>query len=298
VARRHYYDALHTFAVIAAAGSFSQAARELGVSQSALSQSMRQLEDRLKLRLLARTSRSVSPTPAGERLLATLDARFQDIEDELDALRAETERPAGTIRITAVDYVARTLIWPRLANVLPNYPDLVVEVADDYSLTDLVAGRYDIGVRHGADIAPDMVAAPISGPVKIHIVGSPAYFQTRGIPRTRADLAGHVAVNLRLASAGGIYAWELIDEAGETVPTRVPSRAIFNNLYGILDAVRDGAGLGFLPDALVAPAIARGELRTVLDQHAPFFEPHHLFYPSRRQNSAALQVVVAALRRR
>ncbi|MES1952075.1 transcription regulator protein [Salinisphaera sp. S4-8] len=292
---RRYYDDLFSFVTIARAGSFTRAAAQLGMSQSALSQSMKALEQRLDLRLLARNTRSISTTEAGDRLLKMLGPRFADIEAELADLQSQQQRPAGTIRINTFDFVAEYILWPRLETIIERFPDIAVEIATDYGLTDIVASRFDIGVRLGPTVAQDMVAIPLQAQQRMVVVGTPAYFARHPEPRTPDELARHQAANLRLPTRGEIYAWEL-ERAGEHTAVRVPGRLVFDTLYQIRHAVRRGFGLGFMPIEMVHADIEAGRLQTTLDDWAPVWPGHHLYYPSRRQSSHALRTVVDGLR--
>ncbi|MES1955960.1 LysR family transcriptional regulator [Salinisphaera hydrothermalis] len=292
---RRYYDDLFSFVTIAREGSFTRAAAQLGVSQSALSQSMRSLERRLGLRLLARNTRSISTTDAGDRLFAMLVPRFADIEAEVSELQSEQQRPAGTIRINTFDFVAEYILWPRLERVIEQYPEITVEVATDYGLTDIVASRFDIGVRLGSAVEQDMIAVRLQPEQRMVIVGTPAYFARNPPPQTPDDLAQHQAANLRLPTRGAVYPWEL-DRGDESVEVRVPGRLVFDTLYQIRRAVRRGFGLGFLPIEMVQGDLESGLLRTTLDDWAPVWPGHHLYFPSRRQSSRALQAVVEGLR--
>lgn len=294
---RRYYDDLFSFVIIAREGSFTRAAAQLGVSQSALSQSMKSLEQRLGLRLLARNTRSISTTDAGDRLLAMLGPRFADIEAEVAELQSQQQRPAGTIRINTFDFVAEYILWPRLETVIEQYPEITVEIGTDYGLTDIVASRFDIGVRLGPDIEQDMIAVPLQRAQRMVIVGTPAYFDKHAHPETPDDLTRHQAANLRLPTRGAVYPWEL-EREGQAVDVRVPGRLVFDTLYQIRRAVRRGFGLGFLPIEMVQSDLDAGLLKTTLDDWAPVWSGHHLYYPSRRQSSRALRAVVDGLRYR
>lgn len=283
------------FLAVARERSFTRAAAKLGVSQSALSHTVRALEERMGVRLLTRTTRSVAPTEAGEQLLRNVAPRFEEIEAELEAVRGLAERPKGTIRITAIDYAADTVLWPRLVPLMAKYPDLRIEISSDYSLTDIVAERFDFGVRHGDQVARDMVAVRIAPDQQMAIVGAPSYFEVNPAPLQVEDLMRHNCINLRLTS-GGLYAWELKDAQGSDVEVRVEGQAVFNGVYQMLHAALTGCGLSFLPDNLVAPYVEAGQLRRVLESHCPAFPGLHAYYPSARNKSRALQVVMDALR--
>ncbi|KVC36785.1 LysR family transcriptional regulator [Burkholderia pseudomultivorans] len=294
--RDNFADLL-AFIAVARERSFTRAAARLGVSQSALSYTIRALETRLGVRLLTRTTRSVSPTEAGERLLRNLAPRFDEIEAELSAVAELRDKPAGTVRINATDYVIRTLLWPKLSPMLRDYPDLKVEFVTDYGLSDIVAERFDIGVRLGDQVAKDMIAVRISPDLKMAIVGAPAYFAQRARPVVPRDLVAHDCINLRLPTHGALYAWELAKD-GDTLQVRVDGQVTFNGTYEMLDAALDGYGLAYVPADLAAPHVAAGRLDSVLDDWCPTFPGHHLYYPSRRQSSRALALIVDALRER
>lgn len=294
--RDNFADLL-AFIAVARERSFTRAAAQLGVSQSALSYTIRALETRLGVRLLTRTTRSVAPTEAGERLLQNLAPRFDEIEAELSAVAELRDKPAGTVRINATDYVIRTLLWPRLAPMLRDYPDLKVEFVTDYGLSDIVAQRFDIGVRLGDQVAKDMIAVRIAPDLRMAIVGAPAYFERRARPATPQDLTGHDCINLRLPTHDALYAWELA-RGDQSLQVRVDGQVTFNGTYEMLDAALAGYGLAYVPSDLVEPHVAAGRLECVLDDWCPTFPGHHLYYPSRRQSSRALALIVDALRHR
>lgn len=294
---RENYNDLLAFVMVAREGSFTRAAAQLGVSQSALSHTIRSLEARLALRLLTRTTRSVSPTEAGERLLLTLAPRFEEIDAELSALSELRDKPAGTIRITSAEHAADTVLWPRLAKLLPDYPDIKVEINIDYGLSDIVAQRYDAGVRLGDQVAKDMIAVRIAPDMRIAVVGAPAYFARKAPPRTLQELAGHDCINLRLPTYGGLMAWEFIKD-GHEVKARVEGQLVFNNGSQILRAALAGFGVAYLPEDMAREHIAGGRLIAVLDDWCPTFPGYHLYYPSRRQSSGAMAVLIEALRYR
>lgn len=294
---RENYNDLLAFVMVAREGSFTRAAAQLGVSQSALSHTIRSLEARLALRLLTRTTRSVSPTEAGERLLLTLAPRFEEIDAELAALSELREKPAGTIRITSAEHAVDTVLWPRLAKLLPDYPDIKVEINIDYGLSDIVAQRYDAGVRLGDQVAKDMIAVRIAPDMRIAVVGAPAYFARKAPPRTLQELAGHDCINLRLPTYGGLMAWEFIKD-GHEVKARVEGQLVFNNSSQILRAALAGFGVAYLPEDMAREHIATGRLVSVLEDWCPTFPGYHLYYPSRRQSSGAMAVLIEALRYR
>jgi DNA-binding transcriptional LysR family regulator len=296
MARRNVNDLL-AFLAVARERSFTRAAAQLGVSQSALSHTVRELETRLGIRLLTRTTRSVSPTEAGERLLQTVGPRFDEIEGELDALSALRDKPAGTIRITTGGYAADTVLWPRLATFLPRYPDIKVEIIIDNGLTDIVAQRYDAGVREGGQVAKDMIAVRIGPDMRMAVVGAPAYFSKRPPPKTPQDLVGHNCINLRLPTLGGLYAWEF-EKGSRELKVRVEGQLVFNTTNQMLDAALAGFGLAYIPEGLAQPHIAKRRLRRVLDDWCPAYPGYHLYYPSRRQSAPAFALLVDALRYR
>lgn len=288
---------LQAFLVVARERSFTKAAARLGVSQSALSHTVRELEERLGIRLLARTTRSVAPTNAGDRLLASVAPRLQEIEAELASLTALRGKPAGTVRITAGEHAAQTVLWPALAKLAPKYPDLKVEVAVDYGLTDIVSQRYDAGVRNGEQIAKDMIAVRIGPDIRMAIVGAPAYFANRSRPKRPQDLTGHACINLRLPTYGNVYAWEF-EKDGREIKVHVDGQLTFNNIALRLQGALAGLGLACLPEDLVRAHLSEGRLIRVLSDWCPRFSGYHLYYPSRRQPTSAFAAVVEALRYR
>lgn len=286
---------LLAFLAVARERSFTRAAARLGVSQSALSQTVRGLEARLGVRLLTRTTRSVSPTDAGERLLRTVGPRIDGINAELAALSEMRDKPAGTVRITADEHAARAVLWPALHRLLPDYPDVKVEVIVDYGLSDIVADRYDAGVRLGGIIAKDMIAVPIGPEMRMATVGSPSYLASRSLPETPQDLTDHACINLRLPTYGGLYAWEYEDGERE-LRVRVDGQLIFNSVPMILEAAMSGCGLAHVTEDQVGAELESGRLVRVLADWCRPFSGYHLYYPSRRQASPAFSVVVEALR--
>jgi DNA-binding transcriptional LysR family regulator len=295
--RREELVDLNAFLTVAEEQSFTRAAAKLGTSQSSLSHTTRRLEARLGVRLLTRTTRSVAPTEAGERLLGTLRPALDNIGSELASLSELREKPAGTIRITTSEHAATTVLWPALEKFLPNYPHIHVELSIDSSLTDIVTERFDAGVRLGEALAKDMVAVRIGPDLRMAIVGSPDYFATRPVPRTPHDLAEHNCINLRLLSGGGLYAWEL-EKDGHEVRVRVEGQLAFNNVNMIARAAEAGLGLGFVMEDHVNRQLAKGSLVRVLQEWCPPFAGYHLYYPSRRQPSAAFALLVETLRYR
>lgn len=294
--RKNLNDLL-AFLAVAKERSFTRAAAKLGLSQSALSHTMRSLEERLGVRLLTRTTRSVAPTEAGERLLRTLGPRFDEIDAELAALSDLREKPAGTIRITAGEHAANACLWPTLEKFLPGYPDIKVEIIVDYGLTDIVAERYDAGVRTGENIAKDMIAVRIGPDLRMAVVGSPSYFAKRSKPKMPQDLTSHSCVNLRLPTYGGLYAWEF-EKAKRELSVRVDGQLVFNNLALRLDAALAGLGLAYMPEDQVKDHLASGRLIRVLADWCPPFSGYHLYYPSHRQHTPAFALLVGALRYR
>ena len=294
---RSRLDDLLAFLAVARERSFTNAAAKLGVSQSALSHTIRELEARLGVRLLTRTTRSVSPTEAGERLLHTAGPRLEEIEAELAALSELREKPAGTIRITATDYAADTILWPKLTKFLRQYPDIKVEIIIDYGLTDIVAQRFDAGVREGEQVAKDMIAVRIGPDMRMAVVAAPSYFRNRAGPEKPQDLIGHNCINLRLQTHGGLYAWEF-EKGGRELKVRVEGQLTFNGPFQMLNAALAGCGLAYVPEDLAQPHLAKGRLKRVLEDWCAPFSGYHLYYPSRRRSSAAFTLLVDALRHR
>ena len=294
---RQNINDLLAFLAVARERSFTRAAAQLGVSQSALSHTIRGLEERLGLRLLTRTTRSVAPTEAGERLLRTVGPRFEQIDTELAALTELRDKPAGTIRITIGEHAAQAILWPALEKLLPRYPDIKVELIIDYGLTDIVAERYDAGVRLGEQVAKDMVAVRIGPDFCMAVVGAPSYFERKPKPKKPQDLTAHDCINIRLPTYGGIYAWEF-EKRGRELKVRVDGQLVFNNMSLRMNAALAGMGLAYLPDDQVRPYVADGRLMRVLDDWCAPFPGYHLYYPSRRQPAPAFAVLVDALRYR
>lgn len=286
---------LQAFVVVARERSFTRAAAQLGVSRSALSHSMQALEARLGVRLLARTTRSVSTTEAGARLLDVVASRLDDIDQALGALSDMRDKPAGTVRITAQDHAISTVLWPRLQPLLAEYPDIQVELSVDYGLIDIAAQRFDAGVRLGDRVDKDMIALRISPDIRMTIVGSPAYLASRNVPTTPQDLTAHNCINLRLPTHGALYAWEC-ENGQQQINVRVHGQTIFNNSYLMRQAALDGAGLAFLPLDMVQPYIASGQLLPVLENWWPVFPGYHLYYTSRCQLPPAMALVIERLR--
>lgn len=288
------FDDLAAFAAVVRVGSFTRAAAQMGVSQSALSQTVRSLEHRLNLKLLNRTTRSVSPTEAGERLYRTVGPRFADIEAELAVLGELRGKPVGTIRITATEHAVRTLIWPRLLPWLPKYPDIKIEVSSDNRFIDIVSERFDIGVRLGGDVAKDMIAVRMASDMRLVVVGSPGYFRRHPRPRTPQDLTGHDCIGMRLPSHGGLLPWEF-KRRGKSLNAHVSGRLVFNSSEMVVAAALNGYGLAWVPDDAVAEHMAAGRLVSVLDDWSQTFPGYHAYYAT-RSASPALGLVVEALR--
>jgi DNA-binding transcriptional LysR family regulator len=263
--QRGNLDDLRALVAVGHERSFTKAAAKLAVSQSALSQTIRQLESRLGVRLLTRTTRSVSLTEAGERLVRTVEPRFEEIDAELAALSELRDKPAGTIRITAGDHAVRSAVWPKLAKFLTNYPDIKVEIIIDYGLTDIAAERYDAGVRWGEQVAKDMIAVRIGPDTRFAVVGAKSYFTKRAAPATPQDLVAHDCINLHLPTYGGLYAWEF-ERDGRELKVRVEGQLVFNDIFQILDAALAGFGLAYVPEDLAAPYLAKGRLKRVLEE--------------------------------
>ncbi|WOS64405.1 LysR family transcriptional regulator [Sinorhizobium fredii] len=289
------FNDLVAFVTVAREESFTRAAVKLGVSQSALSQTVRGLEERLGLRLLTRTTRRVSPTPAGERLLQTAGPRFDEIQTELSALSEMRDKPAGTVRITAGEHAAISVLAPALEKILPNYPDVKVEITVDYGLTDIVAERYDAGVRLGEQVAKDMIAVKIGPEMRMAVVGAKSYFQRNPWPETPQDLTNHNCIQIRMPTYGNIFPWEF-EKDGHEVKVRVEGQLVFNNMGMRRDAALRGLGLAYMPEDQVVDEVRRGDLIRVLEDWCEPFAGYHLYYPNRRHTSPAFAVVVDALR--
>lgn len=289
------YDQLAIFAAVAQERSFTRAAAKLGMSQPALSRAMRQLEERLRVRLLARTTRSVAPTEAGEHLLRVVAPRFEEINNELGLLSEFRDKPAGKLRITAGEHAAITRLQPVLATLLPDNPDLSIEVIVDYGLTDIVAEGYDAGVRLGQQVAKDMIAIRIGPDMRMAVVGSPAYFARHPQPITPRDLMQHNCINIRMPTYGGIFPWEF-EKQGEELKVRVEGQLVFNNIAMRLEAALQGLGLAYMAEDLVQAHVDEGRLIRVLADWCEPFSGYHLYYPSRRQSSPAFTLLRDALR--
>jgi len=285
------------FLSVARERSFTRAAAKLGMSQSSLSHIIRALETRLGVRLLTRTTRSVSPTEAGERLLSTIGPRLDEVELELRSLSELRDQPAGKIRLTSTDYATDTLLWPKLAPFLRQYPDINIEIITDYGLTDIAAERYDAGVRPGEQVAKDMIAVRIGPDIRMAVVADPAYFKKRAPPKRPQDLVQHRCINLRLPTYGGLYAWEFA-KGNRELRVRVEGQLTFNGIDQMVSAALSGFGLAYVPEDVVQQQLARGRLLRVLDDWCQPYTGYHLYYPSRRQPSAAFTLMVDALRYR
>jgi len=295
--RRSDFNDLVYFLAIARERSFTRAAAKLGVSQPALSHTIRSLEERLGVRLLMRTTRTVAPTDAGERLVRNLAPHFEQIEAELAALAEMREKPAGNIRITATEYAANSILVPKLTKFVRSYPEIKVEVIVDYGLTDIVAGRYDAGVREGEQVARDMIAVRIGPDMRMAVVGTPSYFRKRTEPKRPQDLVSHNCINLRLPTHGSLYVWEF-ERGGRAVKVRVEGQLTFNGTYQMLNAALAGGGLAYVPEEIVQNYLGSGRLKRVLEEWCPSYAGYHLYYPSRRQTAPAFALLVEALRYR
>lgn len=293
MAQENFND-LVAFIAVAREGSFTKAAVKLGISQSALSQTVRALEERLGLRLLTRTTRSVSPTVAGERLLRTAGPRFEEIQAELASISEMRDKPAGIVRINAGEHPAISVLAPALERFLPDNPDIKVEIIIDYGLTDIVAERFDAGVRLGEQVAKDMIAVRISPEIRMAVVGSPSYFQRHAPPSTPQDLTAHSCINMHLPTRG-IFLWEF-EKHGHELRVRVDGQLVFNNIGMRRDAALRGLGLAYIPEDQVEGDVKSGALNRVLEDWCPLFPGYHLYYPNRRHASPAFTVVVEALR--
>jgi DNA-binding transcriptional LysR family regulator len=295
--KREDLSYLAAFLAVAEERSFTRAAAKLGTSQSALSHTVKRLEETLGLRLLMRTTRSVAPTEAGERLIETLRPSFDEIDNRLAQLSELKDRPAGTIRVNASFHAAETILWPALAKLLPENPEIKVEVTTETQFTDIVAERYDAGVRLGEHVAQDMVAVRIGPDLRMVVVASPAYLAKRPKPKTPHDLTQHACINMRLSPRGGVYAWEF-ERDGRPLNVRVDGQLVFNDSRMVLTAAIAGVGLGFVMEDRARPALADGRLVQVLKDWCPTFPGYHLYYPSRRHASPAFALLVERLRYR
>jgi DNA-binding transcriptional LysR family regulator len=294
---RENVNDLLAFLAVARERSFTRAAAKVGVSQSALSHTIRQLEERIGVRLLTRTTRAVSPTEAGERLLDGIGPHFDEINAQIEALSDLRDKPAGSIRITASDHAINYVLWPKLRRFLPDYPDVKVELVRDNGLIDIVKERYDAGVRMGEQLAKDMISARISGDLRFAVVGAKSYFKENPEPLHPHDLVRHNCINERLPTFGGFWPWEF-EERGREIKIRVDGQVAFNNSHDVLQAAIDGFGLAYVPEDVALQHISKGRLKRVLDDYSPPWDGYHLYYPSRRQSSPAFIALVEALRHR
>jgi DNA-binding transcriptional LysR family regulator len=295
--QRGSLDNLRAFVAVARERSFTKAAAKLSVSQSALSQTIRDLEERLGVRLLTRTTRSVSPTAAGERLLQNVGPRLEEIDAELEALSELRERPAGTIRLTVSDHAYRSVLWPKLVKLLRDYPDIKAEVFIDNGLKDIAAEQFDAGVRLGEQVAKDMIAVRIGPDIRFAVIGAKSYFANLPPPATPQELTHHTCINQRFPTHGALWAWDF-ERDGRELKVRVEGQITLNNIFEILDAALNGFGLAYVPEDLAEPHIKSGRLKRVLDEWCPAWPGYHLYYPSRRQTSPAFALLVDALRYR
>lgn len=288
---------LQAFLAVARDQSFTKAAARLGVTPSALSHTLRALEERLGVRLLARTTRNVSPTEAGERLMRSIAPLFDQINAELEALGELRDKPSGTLRITCTDDQIELCIRPMLAGFLQNYPDITLEFYVDYGFTNVVEERFDAGIRMGESISKDMIAVRIGPDWRLAVVGSPAYFERNPAPKTPHQLTDHTCVNIRHRPSGAIYAWEF-ESNRQPFTVKVEGPLVFNSIMHVLNAAVDGIGLAYVPEQLVAPYLADGRLKEILPEWCPKFQGYHLYYPNRRQASPAFSALVEALKYR
>lgn len=288
---------LIVFLAVAEERSFTRAAARLNTSQSALSQTVRRLEERLGIRLLNRSTRNVSPSEAGEELVATLRPAIADIDAQLAALSRFREKPAGLVRITAGQHAADTILWPAVERILPLYPDIKIELSIDSALTNIVEERFDAGIRLGEQLAKDMIAVPVGPDMRMAVVAAQAYLEAHGLPQTPNDLTRHSCINIRLPSAGGLYVWEF-EKDGHEVNVRVDGQFLVNDMYTNVRAAEAGIGIAITMEDLVRRQIEEGSLKRVLDDWCPPFSGYHIYYPSRRQQSPAFEVLLKTLRHR
>lgn len=291
------FNQLTWFRIVAEERSFTKAAAKIGVAQSTLSYAIKQLEAGMGIRLLTRTTRNVTTTPAGERLLKTITPRMAEIEDEIAALMTFRDKPSGSIRLTLSDHALKSVVWPKLKPVLHDYPDISVELIQDSTFRNIVEEHFDAGVRLGESVEKDMIAVRIGPDWRLVAVASPGYLAEHGTPEHPQDLVRHRCINMRHESAGGLYAWEF-EKNGQELRVRVGGQLTFNNSYAMIDAAVGGYGIAYVPDNIVERRIASGELVQVLDDWSPFFDGYFLYYPSRRQNLPAFKIIVDALRYR
>lgn len=291
------FNHLTWFRIVAEERSFTKAAARIGVAQSTLSHTIKQLEARMGIRLLTRTTRNVATTAAGERLLLTITPRMAEIEDEIAALMAFREKPSGSIRLTLSDHAMENVVWPKLKSILNDYPDISVELCVDGSFRNIVEEGFDAGVRLGESVEKDMIAVRIGPDFRLVAVASRDYFARHGTPEHPEELLRHNCINIRHTSAGGLYAWEF-EKDGKALRVRVSGQLTFSDSYAMADAAEGGFGIAYVPESIVDDRIAAGSLVRVLDDWSPFFDGYFLYYPSRRQNLPAFKIIVDALRHR
>lgn len=291
------FNHLTWFRIVAEERSFTKAAARIGVAQSTLSHTIKQLEARMGIRLLTRTTRNVATTTAGERLLRTITPRMAEIEEEIGALMEFRDKPSGSIKLTLSDHALEGVVWPKLKSVLKDYPDISVELLLDSTFRNIVEEGFDAGVRLGESVEKDMIAVRIGPDWRLVAVASPDYLNAHGVPAHPKDLVRHICINMRHETAGGLYGWEFAKD-GEELRVRVDGQLTFNNSYAMIDAALNGYGIAYVPENIVERQIASGELVQVLDDWSPFFDGYFLYYPSRRQNLPAFKVIVDALRHR
>ncbi|MFM2483397.1 LysR family transcriptional regulator [Celerinatantimonas sp. YJH-8] len=289
------YNDLIAFISVAQQGSFTKAAAQIGVSQSALSHTIRGLESRMNVRLLNRTTRSVSPTEAGQYLLQTIAPKFAEIDYELEAVNLFKLSPAGTIRVTADDYSARSILWPKVKELVARYPEIKVEVDINYGFIDIVSERFDAGIRLGESLEQDMIAVPISPTMRMAVVAHPDYWQRNGSPETPHELMAHNCINFRLPTRGGLYAWEF-EKEGKELAVRVQGQIVIESAESRIDAALEGLGVCYVPEAEILRYVEAGQLVRVLEDWCPPFEGFYLYYPNRRLASPAFQIFLDALR--
>ncbi|QOF94442.1 LysR family transcriptional regulator [Novacetimonas hansenii] len=295
---RENLNDLQVFLSVARERSFTRAAAKIGISQSALSHTIRHLESRLGIRLLTRTTRAVSPTEAGERLLNRVGPLLDEVDAHIDALSELRDKPAGTIRLSASDHAIKHILWPKLRTILHQYPDIKVELVQDNGLTDIVTERLDAGVRMGEQLAKDMISARISPDIRFAVVGAPSYLKNNPAPLHPRDLVSHTCINNRLPTLGGFWPWEFQEKDGPEIKIRVDGQLAFNNIFNIIEAALDGFGLAYLPEDLALPYISQERLVRVLEKWSPYWDGYYIYYPSRRQSSPAFLTLVEALRYR
>lgn len=293
--RRTDFNDLMWFRVVAEEQNFTRAAAKLGVAQSTLSHTIKRLETRMGIRLLTRTTRNVAPTEAGARLLATIAPRLAEIEDEIATLMEYRDRPSGEVRLTLSDHALNTVVWPKLAPVLAEYPDIQVEFSLDTGFRNIVEDGFDAGVRLGESVEKDMIAVRIGPDWRLVAIASPAYVEAHGLPQHPEELIGHNCINRRQHSRGGLYAWEF-EKDGQALNVRVSGQLAFNNSYPMIDAALAGLGIAYVPNSMADHLVASGDLVLMLDDWSPFFDGYFLYYPSRRQNRPAFRVIMEALR--